>query len=96
MTLTPADQGYQVQVLVDQIADLRAQVEVLKRIALVNAQRATVQSVPGGAMINVTFTATGSVQPVPYLLGYSPSVGHGGYVVDTGCTTLFIPVSAYL
>jgi hypothetical protein len=94
--LTPADPGYQVQVLTGRIAELESRLTRLEWAHRVSAQRATVQSVPGGAMINVTMTGTASVKAVPYLLGYSPVAGHGGVVVDVGASQLFIPVSAFL
>jgi len=97
MTLTPADNGYQVQKLSDRIAALEQQVDVLMRVLRSTGQRAVVQSVPGGAMINVTVTGSSNIIAVPYLLSYTPSIGHGGYLVDwNGNGVMFFPVSAYL
>ena len=99
VTNTPADPGgaYLLQRLKDEVSDLRDQVAVLMRVLRATGQRAVVQSVPGGAMINVTVTGSSNIIAVPYLLGYSPSIGHGGYLVDwNGNGVMFFPVSAYL
>jgi len=94
VTITPADPGYQVQRLMDEIADLRAQVDILKRRLPVNAQPATVTAFSGGAMCTVQYTATGTTAPARYLYGYTPVVGHGGIVADFLANVFFIPVSA--
>jgi len=96
MTFTPADPAYQVQRLMDEIADLKTQVGVLFRALNRTGQRATVTS-GAGAMVNVQFTGTGNIKAVPWLfIGSIPGTGTGGTVVDLGDTMLFIPVSAYL
>lgn len=96
MALTPADRGYEVQKLVDEIAELRALVQTMMRMRSVSAQRAHVTAFSGGAMCTAQFDATLNTAAVPYLLGYTPTVGHGGLVVDFGGNTLFVPVSAFL
>jgi hypothetical protein len=96
--VTPADLAYNFQRLVDRINALETQVGVMMRALGTVGQRATVQAVPGGAMINVTMAGTSTVKSVPFLgTGfYTPGVGHGGVVVPVGDSWLFVPVSAYL
>lgn len=93
---SPAEPGYQVAKLIERIAALEEQVGVLMRLAGPAGQKARVFSFAGGAMCTVEFLATGTKTPVPYLLGYTPVSGHGGYVVDLGRgQRVFIPVSAF-
>lgn len=94
---SPADPNYQLQLLLSEMQQLREQVDVLKRLAGLNGQRAKVTAfISGSAMCTVQFLATSNTASVPYLWGYTPVVNNGGVVVDTGGSTLFIPVSAYL
>jgi hypothetical protein len=95
---SPADPYHQLGKLMERIAALESQQGTLMRALNRSGQRATVQAAPSGGMVNVTMAGTGTVKSVPYLgTGfYTPSIGHGGVVVDLGDTVLFIPVSAYL
>jgi hypothetical protein len=94
--LTPADRGYQFQVLVDRVAALEARQSRLEWAHRMNAQKAHITVYSGGSMCTVQFDATGNTTPVgfPYPF-YTPTVGHAGYVLDTGVGLLFIPVSSY-
>lgn len=99
MALTPADPGYQIQRMVDEIAELRKQVGTLMRAPQASGRRARVSALAAGSMVKVEWligtTPTGTFDVVPYLLGYAPAVGHGGHVVDLGSGRMFIPVSAF-
>jgi hypothetical protein len=95
--LTPADRGYQLQVLVDRVAALETRLSRQEWQTQVVVSRATVTSTPGGGMVNVQFAATGQVKAVPYQGGgYTPASGNIGLVFDTGSSIVFVPVTAYL
>lgn len=96
MALTPADRGWEIQVLVDRIAALEQQLGALMRTPRVTGQRAEVTAfTSGSSMCTVRFLATSNTAPMPYLLGYTPIPGHGGHVVDLGSGLIFIPASSF-
>jgi hypothetical protein len=94
--VTPADKGYEVSRLFTRVADLEARLSRLEWAHRVNAQKAHVQTYVSGSTCVVEFDATGNTAVVgfPYPF-YTPSSGHGGYVVDLGAGSMFLPVSAF-
>lgn len=93
---TPADRGYQLQVLVDRIGTLESRVARLEWAGRVVVSRATVTAAASGAMVNVVFSATSQIRAVPYLRGYTPAINDPGLVFDSGVSIVFVPVSAFV
>lgn len=94
--LTPADAGYPLQKLVDQMRDFETRIARLEWATRVVVSRATVTGTAVGNMCNVQFAGTGQTRAVPFLKGYTPAISDIGDVFDTGASIVFVPVSAYL